>query len=230
MKKKLRAAISDPQFIVLVITAAVMIALGVAAALMYGKEQLRTVLSVVYFLYVPFAFFFFRALFRLYKKHFYEKKPKRSSKLINKLKTVLRSAEEKLRRLLDLKPKLAFFGGEDSQTGAEDVYDGSEHRRRADGRIKWSSLRKNEEKLRYLYAQRVHDGIGEGVGIAASDTARQVRSKLGGDDPRDDVLFSLYESVRYTDHNVPVSDGTIGYLNEKKHMDKGEKKKKGSRQ
>ena len=212
MKKKLRAAISDPQFIVLVITAAVMIALGVAAALMYGQEQLRTVLSVVYFLYVPFAFFFFRALFRLYKKHFYEKKPKRSSKLINKLKTVLRSAEEKLRRLLDLKPKLAFFGGEDSQTGAEDVYDGSEPRRRADGRIKWSSLRKNEEKLRYLYAQRVHTGIEEGAGITASDTARQVRSKLGGDDPRDDVLFSLYESVRYTDHNEQIDDGTVSYL------------------
>ena len=230
MKKKLKAAVSDPIFIRICVLFAVMAALGVTAALLFGNKRFTYVLQAIYVVYVPLLFFTVRDIIRLYIRYFREKKEKKPSKLKNKLKTFFRRVEDKVRTFFDLKPKYAYFGGEDESVDAEDVTGREKKsRKRADTRIAWTSIHKNEEKIRFLYAKRINAGIDAGAAIAPSDTARQAKEKVECDE-RDEVLFDLYESVRYTDHNVSVSDGTIGYLNEKKHMDKNKKKKKRSRQ
>ena len=213
MKRKLKAAVRDPQFTVLIISAAVMISLGVAAALIYGSEKLRYVLQGIYASYAVTAVFFVRAVILLYKRHFRQEKPKKQSKIKTKLKAFFKAAEEKLRRLLDMKPKYAYFGGEDEQTDmtSESQNDRKKH---ADARIKWSSLRQNGEKVRFLYAERIKNGNDSGAGIVPADTARQAREKLGGADARDDALIAAYERVRYS-ADPEIDDGTVSYLSDK---------------
>lgn len=211
MKKKLKAAVSDPLFVRLCVLFALMIALGALAAVMYGKERFRYVLQAAYAAYVPLLFFTLKYIFTLYRRYFREKKPKKESALRKKIRQLFRRAEEKIRAVFDMKPKLAYFGGEDESVDAAPDGERTARKKRADTRVSWASLRKNTEKIRFLYAARINEEMKAGKDVAPSDTARQALTKIRRDE-RDDMLFDLYESVRYTDHAEPVTDGTVGYL------------------
>ena len=223
MKEKFKKAVRDPLFIRLCVLLAVMIALAVAAVLMYGKPAFAVVLPFIYVLYAIVLFFFAKTLIKLYLKYFKEKKERKESRIRKKIKAFFRSADEKIRKFLNLKPRGAFFGGDDTEYREKDGYYKRKREKGADRRIKWSDLRENREKIRYLFAARVSEGISDGAPVSSSDTARQIEKKIGKDD-RDELLFSLYESVRYTDKNEPISDGTVSYLSERGATERKKKK------
>lgn len=222
MKDKFKKALRDPLFIRLILLAVAMAALAVVAVIMYGKPALSYPLQFVYVAYAVILFFFIRTLIRLYLIYFREKKEKKESAFGKKVKKFFRAAQEKLRDFFNLKPRDAFFGGTDQQFDAEDIYTSKRGKNDA-ARIKWSMLNKNPDKIRYLYAERVSEGIAGGADIVSSDTARQVEGKIEKRES-DGLLFGLYESVRYTDHNVDIDNGTVSYLSEKNTVKKRKKK------
>ena len=67
------------------------------------------------------------------------------------------------------------------------------------------------------------EGISDGATVYSSDTARQIEKKISKTE-RDETLFSLYESVRYTNKNEPIDDGTVSYLSEKNTVQRKKKK------
>ena len=223
MKEKFRKAIRDTLFIRLCVLLVLMIALAVAAILMYGKPAFAIVLPFIYVIYAIILFFFLKTLIKLYLKYFREKKERKESKFKKKLKQFFRSADEKLRRFFNIKPRRAFFGGDDTEYSEKELRRAGRREKGADRRIKWSDLRENREKIRYLFAARVSEGITDGASIYPSDTARQIEKKISKTE-RDDTLFSLYESVRYTDKNEPIDDGTISYLSERNTKERKKKK------
>lgn len=224
MKEKFRKMIRDTLFVRLCVLLFVMIALAVTAAVMYGKPAFAVVLPFIYVIYALILFFFVKTLIKLYLKYFRQKKAKKESRLRKKIKSFFRSADEKIRKFLNLKPRGAFFGGDDTEYSEKDgFYYKRKREKGADRRIKWNDLRENREKIRYLFAARVNEGMSDGADVYASDTARQIEKKIGKDD-RDELLFSLYESVRYTDKNEPVDDGTVSYLSEKNTTQKKNKR------
>lgn len=224
MKDKLKKAVRDPLFIRLCVLFAVMIILAVAAAIMSGKPAFARVLPCIYVFYAVILFFFIKTLIKLYVKYFREKRTKKESKLKKKIKAFFRSADEKLRSFFNIKPRSAFFGGDDTEYSEKELRRAGRREKGADRRVKWSDLRQNSDKIRYLFAARVSEGISDGADVYASDTARQIEKKISRTE-RDEMLFSLYESVRYTDKNEPISDGTIVYLSEKNAAQQRKKKK-----
>ena len=226
MKKKFRAAVSDPLFIRAVCFFAAMAGLGVIAALLYGRERFRYLLQAIYVLYAPLLFFFVRDVIVLYRRYFREKKQKKESKIKKKIKAFFSKIEEKVRSVLDMKPKSAYFGGVDESEDAPAPEEKKRHKKHVSRGIAWSSIRENELKIRYLYAERVNGGIKNGADIKPSDTAREARGKLQPEE-RDELLFGLYERVRYGGGNEPVDDGTVSFLSERAQAPvKGKKRKK----
>lgn len=223
MKEKFRKAVSDPLFIRLCVLLTVMIALAVAAILMYGKPAFAIVLPFIYVIYAVILFFFLKTLIKLYLKYFREKKERKESKLRKKLRQFIHSADEKIRRFFNIKPRSVFFGGDDTEYSEKELRRAGRREKGADRRVKWSDLRQNSDKIRYLFAARVSEGISDGADVYASDTARQIEKKISRTE-RDEMLFSLYESVRYTDKNEPISDGTVSYLSEKNTAERKKKK------
>ena len=131
-----------------------------------------------------------------------------------------------MRSVLDMKPKSAYFGGVDESEDAPAPEETKRRKNRAARGIAWSSIRENELKIRYLYAERVNGGIKNGADIKPSDTAREARGKLQPEE-RDELLFGLYERVRYGGGNEPVDDGTVSFLSERASAPvKGKKRKK----
>ena len=115
MKEKFRKAVSDPLFIRLCVLLTVMIALAVAAIIMYGKPAFAIVLPFIYVIYAVILFFFLKTLIKLYLKYFREKKERKESKLRKKLRQFIHSADEKIRRFFNIKPRSVFFGGDDTE-------------------------------------------------------------------------------------------------------------------
>ena len=224
MREKLKKAVKDPLFIQLCLYYVAMSALAVMTILMHGKPQFSYFIQFSYVAYAMLLFFFIKALVKLWLKYFREKKQHKESKFRKKLRAAWRAVDEKIRRIFNLKPRGMFFGGEDTEYDLTD--EGGAERERKDGaaRIKWSALRENRDKVRYLYAARVGAGISDGAYIAASDTARQVGEKLTKNE-RDGLLFELYEDVRYTDHERKIDDGEISYLCEKDTVENRKKRR-----
>ncbi|MBO4423513.1 MAG: hypothetical protein J5879_08740 [Clostridia bacterium] len=224
MKDKLRQIVSDRLFIRSCALLASLLALAVIGVTLFGRQEYRYVLQGVYVLYAVLLFFFVKTLIQIYIKYFRQKKKKKERHRLGKrLMRLLKLADDTLRSFFNMRPRGAYFGGEDTRYDADMTVGEKSGRSRADARIKWSSLRENREKVRFLYAQRVDEGISDGIAVLPSDTARQTEKKLGKDD-RDKLLFELYESVRYTDHNVPVDDGTVNYLSERGTVERKKKK------
>lgn len=223
MKEKFRKALRDPLFIRLCVLLVLMIALAVAAVLMYGKPAFAIVLPFIYVVYAIILFFFLKTLIKLYLKYFREKKERKESKLRKKLRQFFQSADEKIRRFFNIKPRSAFFGGVDTEYSEKELRRAGKREKGADRRVKWSDLRENQQKIRYLFAARVSEGISDGATVYSSDTARQIKKKISKTE-RDETLFSLYESVRYTNKNEPIDDGTVSYLSEKNTVQRKKKK------
>ena len=223
MKEKTGKIIRDPLFIRACVLFAVMIALAAAAVILYGKPAFTVIVPFIYVIYAIILFFFLKTLIKLYLKYFRKKKDKKESKLKKKLKAFFKNADKKIRSFFNLKPRRAFFGGDDTEYTEKGVYRGRRRKKGADTRVKWSDLKDNGEKVRFLFAARVSEGISEGADVYASDTARQIEKKISKTE-RDEKLFSLYESVRYTNKNEPISDGTVSYLSEKNTVQRKKKK------
>lgn len=223
MKEKLRKTVRDPLFIRLCVLLVLMIALAVAAVLMYGKPAFAIVLPFIYVVYAIILFFFLKTLIKLYLKYFREKKERKESKLRKKLRQFFQSADEKIRRFFNIKPRSAFFGGIDTEYSEKELRRAGKREKGADRRVKWSDLRENQQKIRYLFAARMSEGISDGATVYSSDTARQIEKKISKTE-RDETLFSLYESVRYTNKNEPIDDGTVSYLSEKNTVQRKKKK------
>ena len=223
MKEKTKKILRDPLFIRLCVLLAVMIALAVAAVLMYGKPAFAIVLPFIYVIYAIILFFFLKTLIKLYIKHFRKKKNKKESRLKKKLKAFFKKADEKIRNFFNLKPRRAFFGGDDTEYTEKSGYRTRRREKGADTRVKWSDLKDNGDKVRFLFAARVSEGISDGADVYLSDTARQIEKKISKTE-RDEMLFSLYESVRYTDKNEPIDDGTVAYLSERNTAQRKKKK------
>ena len=223
MKEKFRKVIRDTLFIRLCVLLVIMIALAVTAAVMYGKPAFAIVLPFIYVIYAVILFFFIKTLIKLYLKYFRQKKAKKESKLKKKLKRFFQSADEKIRKFFNIKPRSVFFGGYDTEYSEKDLRRAGRREKGADRRTKWSDLRENREKIRYLFAARVSEGVSDGANIYSSDTARQIEKKISKTE-RDEMLFSLYESVRYTDKNEPIDDGTVAYLSERNTAQRKKKK------
>ena len=219
MREKIKKAVKDPLFLQLCLYAVAMAALAVINIIAHGKPELSYLLQLIYAAYALLLFFFVKTLIKLWLKYFREKKERKESKLRKKLRAVWNRVDERIRRVFNLKPRGMFFGGEDTEYDLTD--DNSAYRERKNGaaRIKWSALRENREKVRYLYAARVAASISDGAYITVSDTARQVEKKLSSNE-RDELLFELYEDVRYTNHNRRIDDGEISYLCEKENIKK----------
>lgn len=224
MREKIKRAVRDPLFLRLCLLGTAMIALAVTVIISYGKPGLNQIVIAAYAVYVPVLFFFIKTLVKLYKKYFREQKERKESKFRKKLRAVWRAFDEKIRQILNMKPKAAFFGGEDTEYDLAEDSGISREKKDAAARIKWSALRENRERIRFLYAEKVGAGISDGVRIAASDTARQVGEKLCKNE-RDELLFELYESVRYTDREREINDGEISYIREKDAAEKRKKRK-----
>ena len=223
MKEKFRKAVSDPLFIRLCVLLTVMIALAVAAIIMYGKPAFAIVLPFIYVIYAVILFFFLKTLIKLYLKYFREKKERKESKLRKKLRQFFQTADEKIRGFFNIKPRSVFFGGDDTEYSEKELRRSGRREKGADRRVKWSDLKNNSEKVRYLFAARVSEGIYDGADVYASDTARQIEKKISRTE-RDEMLFSLYESVRYTNKNEPISDGAVSYLSERNTVQRKKKK------
>lgn len=223
MKEKFRKVIRDTLFIRLCVLLVIMIALAAAAILMYGKPAFAIVLPFIYVIYAVILFFFIKTLIKLYLKYFREKKERKESKLRKKLRQFFQSADEKIRRFFNIKPRSVFFGGYDTEYSEKDLRRAGRREKGADRRTKWSDLRENREKIRYLFAARVSEGVSDGANVYSSDTARQIEKKISKTE-RDEMLFSLYESVRYTDKNEPIDDGTVAYLSERNTAQRKKKK------
>jgi len=224
MREKIKKAVKDPLFVRLCLLGAAMIALAVIVIISYGKPQLYQIVITVYVVYAVVLFYFIKTLIKLYLKYFREKKEGKTSKLRSRLKAAWRAFDEKIRQILNLKPRAMFFGGEDTEYDLGDAYGAKRTEKDGAVRIKWSNLRENRDKIRYLYAARVAASISDGAYITVSDTARQVGEKLSSSE-RDELLFTLYEDVRYTNHNRRINDGEISYLCEKDTAEKKRKKK-----
>lgn len=223
MKEKTKNILRDPRFIRLCVFLALLIAFAVAAIIIHGKPQLVYVLQGIYVVYAVILFFFIKTLVQLYIKYFRQKKAKRESRIKKKLKAIFNSADEKLRKFFNLKPRNAFFGGDDTEYSAQSASGGRKREKASDRRIKWGDLNENKQKIRYLFAARVSEGIADGADISSSDTARQIEKKISKTE-RDKVLFSLYESIRYTNRNEIIDDGTVSYLSEKQTAQRKKKK------
>lgn len=223
MKEKFRKVIRDTLFIRLCVLLVIMIALAAAAILIYGKPAFAIVLPFIYVIYAVILFFFIKTLIKLYLKYFREKKAKKESKLKKKLKRFFQNADEKIRKFFNIKPRSVFFGGYDTEYSEKDLRRAGRREKGADRRTKWSDLRENREKIRYLFAARVSEGVSDGANVYSSDTARQIEKKISKTE-RDEMLFSLYESVRYTDKNEPIDDGTVAYLSERNTAQRKKKK------
>ncbi len=224
MRQKLKAAVKDPLFLQLCLYAVAMLALAVIVIVSYGIPRLFQLIIVVYIIYAIILFYFIKTLVKLYLKYFREKKERKESHIRKKLRDIWRALDSKVRQILNLKPRDLYFGGEDTEYDMAADSGVSKDRKTGESKIKWSSLRENREKVRYLYAARVGAGISDGAYITSSDTARQVGEKLS-ENERDELLFELYEDVRYTDHNRKIDDGEISYLCEKETAKKRKKKK-----
>ena len=222
MKEKFRKAIRDPLFIRFCLLLLAAVALAVIALIIYGKPAFSYVLQGIYVVYAVVLFFFVKTLIQLYLKYFRQKKERKESRLRKKIRSFFKAADEKIRRFFNLKPRGAFFGGDDTEYSEKELRRAGRREKGADRRLKWSDLRENRQKIRYLFAARVSEGISDGASISASDTARQIEKKISKTE-RDETLFSLYESVRYTNKNEPIDDGTVSYLSER---DARERKKK----
>ena len=223
MRQKFKAAVKDPLFLRLCLLAVAMLALAFIVILSYGKPALYQLVIVVYVIYAIILFYFIKTLIKLYLKYFREKSQLKESRFKKRLKAIWRKFDEKVRQIFNLKPRGLYFGGEDTEYDAEDISGTRAGRRENTAKIKWNSLHENREKVRFLYAARVGAGISDGEYIAVSDTARQVGEKLTKNE-RDGLLFELYESVRYTDHERKIDDGQIAYLCEKDTTAKRKKK------
>ena len=214
MKEKFRKILKDPLFYKACAMLAAMGGAAVIQATIHGRLRYPYFEQGIYVLYFILLIFFVRFTVKLYLKYFREKKEKKKNRLIEKIRLFFKAADEKLRVLFNMKPRGAFFGGEDTEYKAE--AEAGEKRAGQDGeaRIRWSRLRKNQDRIRFLYAARIDRGIEEGADITPSDTARQAERKLSCDE-RDRLLFELYENVRYSDKIKPIDDGTVTYLSEK---------------
>ena len=115
MKEKFRKAIRDPLFIRFCLLLLTMIALAVTAIILFGKPAYSYVLQGIYVVYAVVLFFFVKTLIQLYLKYFRQKKERKESRLRKKIRSFFRAADEKIRRFFNLKPRGAFFGGDDTE-------------------------------------------------------------------------------------------------------------------
>lgn len=225
-KDNFRKFKKDPLFYVVLISGAVALALAVSSAFVDYETKRYTVHALWVGGFAALIVCVI-ALVKAYKKYFREDGKRFKTKLGEKIVNFFAFVEDAIRKALHLAPRIAYFGGVDERVklytapGAKPDAKGL----KKDVRIKWKNLEENRLKIRFLYAGFVGGHINSGYKFKYSKTARQIGAELCNGE-RDELLFELYEDIRYTDHETEISDETIEYLTKKEDTEKSKKKKR----
>lgn len=216
----------DPIFYVSLVTSGITVALAIASVFVDYETKRYT----VHALWVGgFAALIVTVwlLVKAYKKYFKEDGVRLKGKIAEKILNFFIFIEDNIRRILHLSPRVAYFGGHDERVKLYTVPDTRPKARGMgkDTKVKWKNIEENRMKIRYLYAQLLGKAIGNGYKFKYSSTARQIKKDLSNTE-RTELLFELYEDIRYTDHGTEVEDETVEYLLQKDETESKEKKKR----
>lgn len=212
MKEQFKAFVHDRLFVFFCIYTSLIAASAVTLSQLNYSEQ-RYLCQLFYVILVVSLVLWLRIVIKIYKKFFREAGSSAFEKIKNKLTAVFLKIDGKLRQLLHMKPRSAYFGGKDERKTEYNIlkrYSHGESGAKA-VKIKWKSLEENRQKIRFMFAKAVYDGIASGYKFKYSNTARRLKKDLAKTE-RQKKLFDLYEDVRYTDHGTEIDDETIEYL------------------
>lgn len=225
MKEEIKAVFKSRLFVLLCVFFAVCVGCAVAVAMINYSEH-RYLCQAIFVLFGVSFFLLIRTIIKIFRK-FFKENPALLDSVKKRISAFFRKIDDAVRRLLHMKPRSAYFGGEDEKKTGHGI--GKKRGENGPGRtvkrvIKWRSLDENRAKIRFMFAQAVNDAISSGYKYRYSHTARRLKADLAKTD-RAKLLFDLYEDVRYTDHMPEIEDETIEYLLQPDPVE-GEKKKK----
>ena len=190
-----------------------LIAAGAAVAVAIISYSKHPYLCQALFVVFGAAFFLaIRTLIKIYRK-FLKENPALLKAIKDKIAAFFSKIDEVIRRVFHMKPRSVYFGGKDEKKAGFSLFKkGEDGQVRTVKRvIKWKSLEENRAKIRFMFAKAVNDGIASGYKFKYSHTARMLKADLAKTE-RKELLFDLYEDVRYTNHMTEIEDETIEYL------------------
>lgn len=225
IKEEIKAIFKDRLFLLACIFFAVCVGCAVAVAMINYSEH-RYLCQAIFAVFGVSFFFLVRTIIKIYKK-FFKENPALLDAVKKKISALFYKIDDAVRRFLHMRPRSAYFGGKDEKKSGYSLFKkyeqaGTKTVKRA---IRWKSLEENREKIRFMFAQAVNDGIAAGYKYKYSHTARRLKADLAKTD-RAKLLFDLYEDVRYTDHMPEIEDETIEYLLEPEPAETEQKKKR----